>query len=67
MPYPHHKEPDPQEWIKTVHTIKESEIKASGKTQCQNHTWRKLSETEIECVNCPTALIVGADNIEQYL
>lgn len=47
---------------KTVFTIKESEIK-KGTTQCQNHKWRVLNETEIACTVCPTALIVSKDYI----
>ena len=52
---------------KTVFTIKHSELK--GLTQCKNgeHSWVKLNEAELKCTKCNTAIIVGIDNIEQYL
>ena len=66
--YPHHKkEPDPQEWIQTLYTIKESEIKATGRTQCKVHKWRKLSDNELECVNCPTAILCHIEDMDDLL
>lgn len=46
---------------KTVFTIKNSEI-PQGVTQCSSHSWRKLSENELACTKCTTAVIVGLDN-----
>lgn len=32
-------------------------------TQCREHSWRKLTDTEIACTICPTVNIVdSADN-----
>lgn len=36
-----------------------------GVTQCKRHKWVKLNDTELKCVNCPTVIIVGADDIEK--
>lgn len=57
------KELNPEEWIKTVHTIKHSDLK--GETTCQIHNWVKLSENEVRCTKCPKALIV--EDINQFL
>lgn len=47
---------DPQ----TVYVIKNSEIAQTAKSQCrmENHRWRKLSDNEVICDLCSTALIV---------
>jgi len=49
---------------KTVFTIKHSDI-PKGITQCVKHVWRKKNETELDCVNCPTCIIVSADYLEE--
>jgi hypothetical protein len=51
--------------VKTVFSIKESEIKQTGKTQCIKHQWRKLTENEVYCPLCESALIVS--NIKDYV
>lgn len=51
---------------KTVFTIKHSEIQ-KGITQCVNHEWRKLSENELKCNKCPTAIIVNPDALDSYV
>lgn len=50
----------------TVFTIKESEI-PKGITQCVKHTWRKLSEDEVECTKCPTACHIDHNQMNSYL
>lgn len=49
---------------RTVFTIKHSDIKATGKKMCypEDHHWKKLSENEIYCMNCPTVLVVQLDD-----
>ena len=49
-----------------VHAGKLSEI-PKGITQCKNHTWRKLSENELFCGTCDTAIIVNHDVLEEML
>lgn len=51
----------------TVFKITESEIRMTGITQCKKHHWVKLNDSELKCIKCPTAIIVGVDNIEKYL
>lgn len=46
----------------TVFTISHAEIEKHGTKMCEVHSWRKLSENEVVCKNCPTALIVGLDD-----
>jgi hypothetical protein len=53
--------------IRTVFSRSIADIKSSGVSQCKNHKWRKLNDNELECVNCPTVIVVGIDNIEKYL
>ena len=52
----------PRGEVRTVFSRKHSDIEMSGKKMCTDHKWRKLNNTEIECINCPTALIVGVDD-----
>jgi len=48
---------------KEVFRIHIDDIKKRGVTQCVKHVWRKLDDQNIECVNCPTAIIVNnSDN-----
>lgn len=47
---------------RTVHAVTHAAIKATGKAQCTTHSWRKLSETELACTNCMTAIICGIDD-----
>lgn len=51
---------DPQ----TIFKISEAEIRATGKTQCVKHTWKKLSDNEVVC-GCGTAIIVS--DIKDYV
>jgi hypothetical protein len=55
---------DPQ----TVFTIKHSDI-PKGITQCkfEDHAWRKISDTELECMKCPTAIRVSPNYLKQLL
>jgi Zn finger protein HypA/HybF involved in hydrogenase expression len=43
----------------TVFTIKNSEISKTAVTQCKDHAWKKLSETELYCPKCQSAIIVN--------
>lgn len=58
----------PNHFIETVYQISESEIKASAKTQCkmEDHKWQKLSENEIYCPICATALIIDKSKMKDY-
>lgn len=58
------KEKDPLDF-KEVFRISNADIKKTGVTQCKVHKWRKLTETDLECVNCPT--VVKVNNIKQHL
>jgi hypothetical protein len=53
---------DPQ----CVFKIKHSDI-PKGITQCQTHQWIKLSDNEVKCIKCPTALIVSSEYLKQLL
>jgi hypothetical protein len=48
-----------------VYRISGEDIRKTGISQCETHTFRKLSENEVACTVCPTALIV--ENVEEYL
>jgi hypothetical protein len=50
--------------IKEVFRISNAEIRKTGVKQCETHRWRKLSDNELACTLCPTAIIVN--NIEDY-
>lgn len=50
---------------KEVFRIDVSEIKKRAVSQCQKHVWRKLDDTNLECVNCPTAIQVH--NADEFL
>lgn len=51
---------------KTVFTIKHSDI-PKGTTQCVKHTWRKLSDNELYCGVCQSAIIVNPEVLETYV
>lgn len=53
--------------IRTEFVRSHADIKAGGKTMCVDHVWKKLSENEVYCVNCPTALIVNPDVIDDLV
>jgi len=46
----------------TVFSVSHSDIKRTGKSQCQVHKWRKLNDIELECTICPTIIICGLDD-----
>jgi len=50
--------------IRTEFTRSHSDIKAGGKTMCKEHTFKKLSENEVYCIHCPTALIVNPEVVK---
>lgn len=49
---------------RTVFTRSHADIKANGKKMCEplDHKWRKVNENELECKECPTALMVAVDD-----
>lgn len=49
--------------IRTIHTF--SADIAKGITMCKVHQWRKLSDNEIACIICPTALIVNPEVLKE--
>lgn len=49
----------------TVFKATHDHIVKSAVRQCQNHTWRKLNDTEVACTVCPTVNIVN--NSDDYL
>ena len=51
---------------KQVFSIKHSDI-PRGITQCTTHAWVKLSENEVKCTKCPTALIVDTDYLNELI
>lgn len=51
---------------KTVFTIKHSDI-PKGTTQCAQHTWRKLSDNELYCGVCQSAIIVNPEVLDTYV
>jgi hypothetical protein len=53
--------------IRTVFSRSHSDIAANGKKMCEKHVWKKLSDNEVYCVNCPTALIVNPDVIDDLV
>lgn len=48
--------------IRTEFVRSHADIRAGGKTMCKEHTWKKMNDAEIYCVNCPTALLVGLND-----
>lgn len=53
--------------IREEYRISHERIASSGIRQCDKHTWRKLSDNELICTQCPTAIIVNADILESML
>lgn len=51
--------------IRTVHTF--SAASGKGISQCEHHSFRKLSENEIVCVKCPTILIVNPEVLDSMI
>lgn len=49
---------------RTVFSAYNSEIKARGITMCRSHTWKILSDNELACTVCPTAVIVNKEVVE---
>ncbi len=48
----------------TVFSRSHSDIRAGGKKMCKSHFFKKLSDNEVYCTNCPTALIVNSEVID---
>lgn len=57
-------EKQPEGIAQEVYRVSEADIKRRGIRQCVNHKWRKLSDNEVACTLCNTALIV--DDITKY-
>jgi len=53
---------------KTVYRIDNKDIAASGRKQCkmEDHIWNKLSENEVICNKCMTALIIDPKKMKEY-
>jgi len=51
----------------TVFSVSHSDIKERGTTMCKNHIWKKLSDMEVACTVCPTALIVNTEVLESLI
>lgn len=49
-----------------VFSIKHSEI-PRGITQCEVHSWIKLSDNEVKCTKCPTALLVSPEYLKELI
>ncbi len=54
---------------KEVYRISEADIRRSGVRQCpmDKHQWRKLSENEVICSLCNTALIISPADFEKFI
>lgn len=53
--------------IQTVFSRSHADIAAGGKKMCEKHVWKKLSSNEVECIMCPTALIVNEEVLDELL
>lgn len=53
----------------TVNIAQENIVKKSKVSQCSmdGHEWRKLSENEVQCILCPTALIIEKEDMSNYV
>lgn len=51
----------------TVFVRKLSDIRETGRTQCKEHVFRKLSENEVACTRCDTALIVAPEAVDKMV
>lgn len=47
---------------RVVFTRSHADIKAGGKKMCTDHSWKKLSENELYCTQCPTVIICALDD-----
>ena len=54
---------DPQ----TVFSAKNSEIAQTAVTQCVNHKWEKLSDSELYCPVCKSGALINPENIKKYV
>jgi len=50
---------------KTVFSITHDEIKRTGVTQCVHHEWRISDERNLQCIKCPSAIMV--EDAETFL
>lgn len=53
--------------IRTEFVRSHADIKAGGKTMCEKHVWKKLSNNEIQCIMCPTVWIVNPEVLNELL
>lgn len=53
--------------IRTVNVVSHAELKSRGITMCKIHFWKKLTDNEVACTICPTALIVNPEVLESLL
>lgn len=53
--------------IRTEFTRSHADIRAGGKKMCTEHSWKKLSENEVYCTQCPSAWIVNSEVLEELL
>jgi hypothetical protein len=58
---------EPEEFIKTVYKVSESDIRKTGVTQCVHHAWQKLNDNEIYCPVCQTGAIVNPECLDDYV
>lgn len=61
------KKEEKDDMIREVFRASDSKIAESRSAQCQTHSFRKLSENEIMCTRCMTALIVNPDVLDSML
>lgn len=50
---------------KTVFVRSHSDIREGGKKMCEKHSFKKLSDNEVYCTQCPTAVIVNPEVIDE--
>ena len=48
--------------VRTVFARSHADIREGGKKMCERHVWKRLSDNEVECMMCPTALVVQVDD-----
>lgn len=53
--------------IRTEFARSNDDIHAGGKTMCTKHVFRKLSENEVYCTQCPTVLLVNPEAVEELI
>lgn len=49
-----------------VFSIKHSDI-PRGVTQCTEHSWKKISDTQLDCTKCPTSIQVTEDYLNELI